>query len=355
MGCSDIHVEPLETRGRVRLRLDGKLIERFRIDLNDYAGLVNKIKVKANLDISEKRLPQDGRISLIELGLDLRVSILPLLNGEKAVLRILSKTAGQKDLASLGFDSSQLNRYEKALLKPYGIILISGPTGSGKTTTLYATLKKLKDISRNIMTIEDPVEYTMDGISQVQVKEEIGLDFPTALKSFLRQDPDIIMIGEIRDLETAKMAIRASLTGHLVFSTIHTNNAWDTLTRLQDMGIAPFLVANTMQMSIAQRLVRVLCTDCKIENQREEPEIANQLVYKAVGCSSCHYSGYTGRQAIYEVMPITEEIRDELKLNSVSKNEVYKTLHIKTLQQQALELVKTGVTSFEEVQAYFID
>ena len=267
IGSSDIHFEPYEYSCRVRFRLDGKLKEQFIISLEEYPVIINKLKIKANLDISEKRLPQDGRMTVKANAdaFDIRVSTLPTLHGEKIVLRILSKDATHINLSGLGFSESELQTYTETLKKPNGIILISGPTGSGKTTTLYATLKLLNNEKTNILTIEDPIEYTLEGINQVQLKESIGLDFASTLRTFLRQDPDVIMVGEIRDVKTANMAIRAALTGHLVLSTIHTNSAWATISRLIDMGIPSFLIARTLNVSVAQRLVRILCSTCKEE------------------------------------------------------------------------------------------
>lgn len=265
IGASDIHIEIYEEMARIRFRIDGKMVERYRISSEEYPALINKIKIQANLDIAEKRLPQDGRIffrsSVGEF--DIRVSSLPTMNGEKIVMRLLSKDAGQIQLSQLGFSEEQLELYTRSVKRPNGIVLISGPTGSGKTTTLYATLQLLNSDETNILTIEDPIEYTLEGVNQVQLKEDIGLTFSSALRTFLRQDPDIIMLGEIRDKETAQMAIRAALTGHLVFSTIHTNSAWGTISRLVDMGIPPYLLASTINLSMAQRLVRLLCPKCK--------------------------------------------------------------------------------------------
>jgi len=265
IGSSDIHFESYEMSCRVRYRLDGKLKTQFIIPLEEYPIILNKLKIKAGLDISEKRLPQDGRISVKTNNdeFDIRVSSLPTLHGEKMVLRILSKDANHIHLEELGFTEKELKTYLESVRKPNGIMLISGPTGSGKTTTLYATLKQLNNDEANILTIEDPIEYTLEGVNQVQLKENIGLDFASTLRTFLRQDPDIIMVGEIRDAKTANMAIRAALTGHLVLSTIHTNSAWATISRLIDMGIPSFLIASTLNVSVAQRLVRKLCNSCK--------------------------------------------------------------------------------------------
>lgn len=358
MGSSDIHFEPYEKRCRVRFRLDGKLIEQFTIPMDKYPTMVNKVKIKANLDISEKRLPQDGRISINTHGneFDIRVSSLPILNGEKLVLRILSKDGTIIDLERLGFSTKELLTYREGLKKPSGIILISGPTGSGKTTTLYATLKELNTEEDNILTLEDPIEYTLDGINQVQLKENIGLDFVRTLKTFLRQDPNIIMIGEIRDAETANIAIRAAQTGHLVLSTIHTNSAWGTISRLIDMGVPSFLIASTLNMSLAQRLVRKLCNGCKrkeaIETARfpSDFDVPSNLDFHYVsqGCNSCHYTGYQGREAVYEIIPIDKELRVSIRENRLEIDDILERSNILTLRENALALIKNGVTSVEE-------
>ncbi|CAG2532868.1 type IV pilus assembly protein PilB [Maribacter dokdonensis] len=358
MGSSDIHFEPYEKRCRVRFRLDGKLIEQFTIPMDKYPTMVNKVKIKANLDISEKRLPQDGRISIKTHGneFDIRVSTLPILNGEKLVLRILSKDGTIIDLERLGFSTKELLTYREGLKKPSGIILISGPTGSGKTTTLYATLKELNTEEDNILTLEDPIEYTLDGINQVQLKENIGLDFVRTLKTFLRQDPNIIMIGEIRDAETANIAIRAAQTGHLVLSTIHTNSAWGTISRLIDMGVPSFLIASTLNMSLAQRLVRKLCNACKkraaivtahFPSDFDVPSHLD-LHYVSQGCSSCHYTGYQGREAVYEIIPIDKELRVSIRENRLEIDDILERSNILTLRENALALIKNGVTSVEE-------
>lgn len=262
---SDIHLEPYENRCRVRFRMDGKLKEEYSILSEEYPQIINQIKIQAGLDISQKRLSQDGRITIstVQQEFDIRVSTLPTLHGEKIVLRILKRNVDKISLEDLGFTENELSLYLEGIKKPHGIILISGPTGSGKTTTLYGTLKLLNQEHTNIVTIEDPIEYTLTGINQVQLKEDIGFDFPSALRTFLRQDPDIIMVGEIRDEKTATMATKAALTGHLVLSTIHTNSAWATVSRLIDMGIPPYLISSTLNLSVAQRLVRRLCNQCK--------------------------------------------------------------------------------------------
>lgn len=365
IGSSDIHFEPYEEKCRVRFRLDGKLKEYFVISKQEYPVIINKLKIKAGLDISEKRLPQDGRIT-VKTGsdeFDIRVSSLPTLHGEKIVLRILSKDANHIQLEDLGFTNRELKIYKEAIKNPNGIVLISGPTGSGKTTTLYATLKLLNDDKTNILTIEDPIEYTLEGVNQVQLKENIGLDFASTLRTFLRQDPDIIMVGEIRDVKTANMAIRAALTGHLVLSTIHTNSAWATISRLIDMGIPAFLIASTLNVSVAQRLVRKLCNDCKKEAIiskeifPEQFEIPNGMTshFTAIGCKSCYHTGYSGRKAIYEIIPITKSLLNHIKNNDMEIDAYLEDNNITTLKSNAIELIKLGITSVEEVYPLLTD
>jgi type IV pilus assembly protein PilB len=359
IGSSDIHFEPYEDSCRVRLRLDGKLKSQYIISKSEYPTIINKLKIQAGLDISEKRLPQDGRISInVDSNkFDIRVSTLPTLHGEKIVLRILSREIGDLKLESLGFSNEELINYKEAIKSPNGIILISGPTGSGKTTTLYATLKLLNNDQTNILTIEDPIEYTLDGVNQVQLKENIGLDFSSTLRTFLRQDPDIIMVGEIRDVKTANMAIRAALTGHLVLSTIHTNSAWATISRLIDMGVPPFLIASTLNVSVAQRLVRKLCSHCKTETDINTDEFPIgfkaptklKTHFKAVGCPKCYYTGYLGRKAIYEIIPITTDLVHFIKDNVLDVSEYLNLNSIPTLQLNALRLLINGETSVEEV------
>ncbi len=361
IGSSDIHFEPYEHHCRIRFRLDGKLTEQFTIPSKEYPVIINKIKIRAGLDISEKRLPQDGRISVnkSEGAFDIRVSSLPTLHGEKMVLRILSKDSNNVVLEDLGFTKEELITYKESIKRPNGIVLISGPTGSGKTTTLYATLKLLNDSKTNILTIEDPIEYTLEGINQVQLKENIGLDFASSLRTFLRQDPDIIMVGEIRDVKTANMAIRAALTGHLVLSTIHTNSAWATVSRLIDMGIPPFLIASTLNVSIAQRLVRKLCNQCKREMSIEDGlfpksyKIPKDLKthFEATGCNDCHHTGYQSRKAIYEIIPITGTLIKHVKNNELEIDNHLIENNINTLKNNAENLIKTGITSVEEVYA----
>jgi type IV pilus assembly protein PilB len=359
LDSSDIHLEPYEDRCRVRFRLDGKLKEQLSIPLQEYPQIINQIKIKAGLDISQKRLAQDGRITVKSSteDFDIRVSSLPTLHGEKIVLRLLKRDAEEVNLTDLGFTPKELSLYMEGLKKPNGIILISGPTGSGKTTTLYGTLKLLNNESNNILTIEDPIEYTLEGINQVQLKEDIGFDFPAALRTFLRQDPDIIMVGEIRDEKTATMAIKAALTGHLVLSTIHTNSAWATVSRLIDMGVPSYLIANTLNLSVAQRLVRQLCNSCKQQKEVSAASFPNNFTipkdlnshYIPVGCSECYNTGYLGRKAIYEIIPITNEMEHFIKQNEVEINMQLQSLGVSTLKDNALRLVSTGGTSIEEV------
>jgi type IV pilus assembly protein PilB len=359
LNSSDIHIECYEERSRVRIRIDGQMVERHVLKNNEYPSLVNKIKIMANLDIAEKRLPQDGRIFYKSQGrqFDIRVSIMPTLHGEKVVLRILGSDASHIDIAQLGFSEFDLTNYLEGIKSPNGILLISGPTGSGKTTTLYATLKLLNKESRNILTIEDPIEYTLQGINQVQLKENIGLDFAKALRTFLRQDPDVIMVGEIRDTETANMAIRAALTGHLVLSTIHTNSAWGATSRLIDMGVPAYLLANTLNTAVAQRLIRLACPFCKQE-EAFNPQLypKNFKPFKAIhkhsvakGCEHCFHTGYKGRKAVYEVIPVDHELSDKIKSAQFDIKDDLKIRGIKTLAENAFELFEKGETTIDEI------
>lgn len=356
---SDIHIEIYEERCRVRIRIDGMMVERYVLKKTEYPALINKIKIMANLDIAEKRLPQDGRINFKhgEEAFDIRVSVLPTLHGEKVVLRLLNNNAANIDLRHVGFSEFDLENYLQGVKRPNGIILISGPTGSGKTTTLYATLKFLNKETRNILTIEDPIEYTLQGINQVQLKESIGLTFASALRTFLRQDPDVIMVGEIRDPETANMAIRAALTGHLVLSTVHTNSAWGTVSRLMDMGIPPFLVASTLNTSVAQRLIRLLCTNCKEETDFDPVAYPKQFKpfapisrhYVSRGCEKCYFTGYSGRKAVYEVIPLDMELTKEIKNGNLYINPLLEERGIKTLGENAFAIFAKGDTTIEEI------
>lgn len=362
---SDIHIEAYDDRCRIRFRIDGVMIEWLEVGKASYPALINQIKILANLDIAEKRLPQDGRIFYNTNGdkFDIRVSVLPTIFGEKCVLRLLKRDVSLLDLSHLGFSPEQLDEYAKAIANPNGVILISGPTGSGKTTTLYATLNRLNKVEKNILTIEDPIEYTLEGINQVQLKESIGLTFANALRTFLRQDPDIIMLGEIRDNETAQIAIRSALTGHLVFSTVHTNSAWGTITRLIDLGVAPYLVADTVRLAMSQRLVRVLCPKCKESVTFQSlginlPQLKQVLepdtkVFKAVGCSHCFYTGYYGRKAIYEMIPMNEELSESIRKQKYSTAIFKNNQHI-SLSHAAIKLVKDGETSIDEILSLVI-
>ena len=362
--CSDIHIEPYEKIFRVRFRIDGVLQEIMSPPLRLKNALVSRLKVMAGLDIAERRLTQDGRIKL-KMGvggeLDIRVSILPTLFGEKVVMRLLDKSNLQLDMAKLGFDPQNLKDFQDAIHKPYGMILITGPTGSGKSTTLYSALSELNKPDVNISTAEDPVEYNLVGINQVQVREQIGLDFAACLRSFLRQDPDIIMVGEIRDLETAQIAIKAALTGHLVLSTLHTNDCPATVDRLINMGVETFLLTSSVNIILAQRLVRKICDQCKepIETKAEvlinlgvdSAEVGNGFpTFHGRGCNNCLDTGYRGRLAIYEVMVMHEPLR-ELILKGASAMELKREavkLGMSTLRMSALQKVRQGLTTVDE-------
>ena len=359
--ASDIHIEPFEKTLRVRFRIDGVLHEMMSPPYRMKGAITSRLKIMAELDIAEKRIPQDGRIK-IRIGskkIDLRVSTLPTIFGEKVVMRILDKSNLEVDLTKLGFHPSAYERFIKEIKSPYGMVLVTGPTGSGKTTTLYSALSMINLPEQNIMTAEDPVEYNLEGINQVNVHEEIGLTFAAALKAFLRQDPNIVMVGEIRDLETGSIAVKAALTGHLVLSTLHTNDAPSTINRMMDMGIEPFLVASSTNLILAQRLVRRLCNECK---QKEEihPEIIRELglkdetpfeIYQPTGCPRCNDTGYKGRTGLYEVMLVSSRIREmildrcsteEIKQQAISEGMV-------TLRGDGIDKIKKGITSVEEV------
>jgi len=362
--ASDIHFEPYETFFRVRIRIDGVLYLETKLPLNLRNAVTSRLKIMALMDIAEKRLPQDGRIKM-KIGkkreIDFRVSSLPTLFGEKMVLRILDKSVMQLDLEILGFNDDQLTNYRTAINKPFGMVLVTGPSGSGKTTTLYSALSELNDVKDNVMTAEDPVEYNFPGINQVQMREEIGLNFAATLRSFLRQDPDIIMVGEIRDFETAEVAVKASLTGHLVLSTLHTNDAPGTINRLLNMGIEPFLVSSAVILIIAQRLARKICPFCKesIEIPLEEiinagfsEDQASQIqTFAGNGCTNCVKTGYKGRVGLYEVMPISKQIQN-LVLEAASALDIRK-ISVKegmsTLRESGLEKVASGLTTLDEI------
>ena len=361
--ASDVHIEPFEKELRVRYRIDGIMYERLLPPKRYQGAIVSRIKIMSNLNIAEKRIPQDGRIQIkvADKAIDIRVSILPCNFGERVVMRLLDKTKGVAKLDKLGFDERDQKVVTKNIERPNGIILVSGPTGSGKTTTLYSILDWLNKLDVNIITVEDPVEYTIHGISQVQVKEKVGLTFATALRSILRQDPDIVLIGEIRDGETAQIATQAALTGHLVLSTIHTNSAPATITRLIDMEIEPFLIASSVVCVISQRLVRSLCEKCKQQYQPEpgmisrigltQEQAKSITFYKAVGCDECLQTGYKGRFAIFEVMEVTDSISKLIvqKVDaSVIKAEALK-IGMKTLAEDGVLRIKDGKTTIEEV------
>ncbi|MBI5675480.1 MAG: type II secretion system ATPase GspE [Nitrospirae bacterium] len=358
--ASDIHIEPYEKSVEVRLRVDGILRKILSPPKIIQDALISRIKILADLDIAEKRLPQDGRIKLLVGGknIDIRVAIIPTALGERAVLRLLDRKAGILSLEMIGFSGATLNSFKDALARQNGIILVTGPTGSGKTTTLYASLLRLHTEDRNIITVEDPVEYQLNGIGQIQVNPKIGLTFASGLRAILRQDPDIMMVGEIRDKETAEIAIHASLTGHLVLSTLHTNDAPGALTRLIDMGIEPFLVASSLICVLAQRLVRVICPHCKesytptpLEAAALETDTVPSLLYRGKGCKKCLGKGYLGRIGIFELLDITPEIRSlivERKDAQAIRTAAIKS-GFKTLQKNVMEKITEGVTTTEEV------
>jgi len=366
-GASDIHVEPYEKDFRIRFRIDGVLYDVMHPPLKIRDPLISRLKIMAKLDISEKRLPQDGRIKIkVKIDnrgreLDFRVSTLPTLFGEKVVLRLLDKDKLMLDMTKLGFEQQSLDKFQRAIANPYGMVLVTGPTGSGKTNTLYSALQALNTPETNIMTAEDPVEFNLQGINQVQMKEQIGLNFAAALRSFLRQDPNIVLVGEIRDFETAEIAIKAALTGHLVLSTLHTNDAPSTVSRLVNMGIEPFLVATSVNIIQAQRLIRRICSNCKeevkiapealIEIGLSKDEVNDVKVYKGKGCDTCNKTGYKGRVGLYEVMEITDELR-ELIIIGASAMELRKKaieLGMITLRESGLYKIREGITTIEEV------
>ncbi len=367
-GASDVHFEPYEKNFRVRYRLDGTLHEMMNLALKFKNPVTSRVKILSNMDIAEKRLPQDGRIKMrvkMENGdrkdVDMRVSSVPAIFGEKVVVRILDKAMLQLDMTKLGFEQESLDVFKKMIVRPWGIILVTGPTGSGKTNTLYSAISNLNSMEKNIMTVEDPVEFYMAGINQVNVKEEIGLNFANSLRSFLRQDPDIMLVGEMRDFETVDIAIKAALTGHLVFSTVHTNDAASTIMRLVNMDVEPFLIADSVVLVVAQRLVRRLCKDC-CSRHNLTPEALMDIgftkeestevkVYKPAGCSSCHNTGYRGRIGLYEVMEVTDDIRDLILSRAQSKEIKKKAMEngMTTLRRSGLMKIIEGITSVEEV------
>lgn len=366
-GASDIHVEPYEKEFRVRFRVDGVLYDVLHPPMKLRDAVISRLKIMAKLDISEKRLPQDGRIKIKikadgrSRELDFRVSTLPTLFGEKVVLRLLDKERLMLDMTKLGFEPESLVKFQHAISKPYGMVLVTGPTGSGKTNTLYSAIQALNKPETNIMTAEDPVEFNLPGINQVQIKEQIGLNFAAALRAFLRQDPNIILVGEIRDFETAEIAIKAALTGHLVLSTLHTNDAPSTISRLMNMGIEPFLVATSVNLIQAQRLVRRICEDCRAEHPMPpealieigfSPEEARQIkTYKGRGCRTCNGTGYRGRIGLYEVMEMTDELRELILVGASALELRRKAIEdgMITLRESGLHKIRNGITTVEEV------
>ena len=368
VGASDIHIEPFKKTSRVRYRVDGILIsmDKFSKFLNEnYSAVVTRIKILSKLDISERRLPQDGAIPFKykTLEVDLRISILPTNNNERVVMRILNKNAGEKKIEQLGFDDNDLKTILKAISSSQGMVLVTGPTGSGKTTTLYSILKHINSPKLNILTAEDPVEYEMEGIAQVQVREDIGYTFATALRSFLRQDPEVILIGEIRDKDTVDIALKAALTGHLVFSTIHTNDAISTITRLQNMGTPDYLISAALTLVLAQRLIRKICQECKTVDENTNLKLLNSIgispekaararIFKGAGCSKCNQTGYKGRMAIYEALDISREIKQAILANvgTLELLALAKKNNFRTMQEMGHDLLLSGELSFAEYQ-----
>ncbi|PYS55633.1 MAG: type IV-A pilus assembly ATPase PilB [Acidobacteria bacterium] len=367
-GASDVHIEPFAREMRIRFRIDGVLKNVMSPPVRFKDALTSRIKIMARLNISEKRVPQDGRIRIRTLHgdrtkeMDFRVSILPTLFGEKIVLRLLDRDNLMLDMLHLGFEPESLEKFEKAIHKPFGMVLVTGPTGSGKTNTLYSAISKINKPDTNIMTAEDPVEYNLVGVNQVHINEQVGLTFAATLRSFLRQDPNIILVGEIRDLETAEIAIKASLTGHLVLSTLHTNDAPATISRLLNMGLEPFLVATSVQLICAQRLVRRICRDCTEEVKLPShsalfelgfklDEIATLKIFRGAGCKICNGSGYKGRVGLYEVMEITADLQEAIILNATSADlrKIATTNGMITLRGSGLQKIRDGVTTIEEV------
>jgi type IV pilus assembly protein PilB len=367
-GASDVHIEPFKKTSRIRYRVDGILIsmDKFKKFLDEnYSAVITRIKILSKLDISERRLPQDGSIAFKYKTneVDLRVSILPTNNNERVVMRILNKSAGEKKIEQLGFDDNDLKTIIKAISSSQGMVLVTGPTGSGKTTTLYSILKHINSPKLNILTAEDPVEYEMEGIAQVQVREDIGYTFATALRSFLRQDPEVILIGEIRDKDTVDIALKAALTGHLVFSTIHTNDAISTITRLQNMGTPDYLISAALSLVLAQRLVRKICPDCKSMDENINLKLLNSIgissekaarakIFKGAGCSKCNQTGYKGRMAIYEALEITREIKQAILANvgTLELLSLAKKNNFRTMQEMGHDLILLGDLSYAEYQ-----
>ena len=371
MGVSDIHIEPYKKSSRIRFRLDGMLttMDQFTEFLHaNYNAVVTRIKIISKLDIAERRIPQDGAISFklkgeVDKEVDLRISILPTNNNERIVMRILNKDAGEKQLSDLGFEENDYNTLIKSVTSPQGMILVTGPTGSGKTTTLYSILKHINKPELNILTAEDPVEYEMDGIGQVQIRDDIGYTFATALRSFLRQDPEVILVGEIRDKDTVDIALKAALTGHLVFSTIHTNDAPSTITRLQNMGTPNYLIAAALSLVMAQRLARRSCVECRIIDENINPKLLSSVgftpeessrakIYKGKGCEKCNQTGYKGRMGIYEILEVTKELKQAILANT-GQAELFslaKKQGFRTMQEMGKDMLLGGELSFSEYQ-----
>ncbi|MBW2222111.1 MAG: Flp pilus assembly complex ATPase component TadA, partial [Deltaproteobacteria bacterium] len=366
IGASDIHVEPFEKAYYVRYRLDGELYRAMSLPPSIKEAITSRIKILSNMNIAERRLPQDGRIK-IRLGktraVDIRVNTLPTIFGEGVVLRLLDKSNLKVDLTQLGFTNEGLEKFDAAIIKPYGMALVTGPTGSGKTTTLYSALNKLNTTNKKILTVEDPIEYNFTGINQVQVKEDIGLTFASALRAFLRQDPDIIMVGEIRDHETAEISIKAALTGHFVLSTLHTNDCPSTVGRMMDIGVKPYLISSSITIVVAQRLLRCICEKCKIPVKNHDPQILKEVgvdpdqldgveLYQGKGCDNCSGTGFKGRVAVYEILSFDDDIRKIVASDNFSEitlREVASEKGMLTLRQEALRKVLEGVTTIEEV------
>jgi len=371
MGVSDIHIEPYKKGSRIRFRLDGMLttMDQFTEFLHaNYNAVVTRIKIISKLDIAERRIPQDGAISFklkgeVDKEVDLRVSILPTNNNERIVMRILNKDAGEKQLSDLGFEENDFNKLIKSVTSPQGMILVTGPTGSGKTTTLYSILKHINKPELNILTAEDPVEYEMDGIGQVQIRDDIGYTFATALRSFLRQDPEVILVGEIRDKDTVDIALKAALTGHLVFSTIHTNDAPSTITRLQNMGTPNYLIAAALSLVMAQRLARRSCVECRVIDENINPKLLASIgftpeessrakIYKGKGCEKCNQTGYKGRMGIYEILEVTKELKQAILANT-GQAELFslaKKQGFRTMQEMGKDMLLGGELSFSEYE-----
>jgi type IV pilus assembly protein PilB len=359
LNASDIHLEPYDKTLRLRFRIDGDLQEIMSIAKSAHQAIISRIKILGRMDIAEKRIPQDGRIEMVIDGrdIDMRISILPTVYGEKVVIRLLDRSNFTFSKDQLGFTGDNLKRFEEIIKHPHGIILVTGPTGSGKTTTLYAALKELNNVARNIITIEDPVEYRLEGINQVQVSNKAGLTFASGLKAILRQDPDIVMVGEIRDGETAQIAVRAAITGHLVLSTMHTNDTASTVTRLTDMGIEPYLVSSSVVGVVAQRLIKKICPQCKetYDPTSVDKKILyiekNVLLHRGKGCNNCNHTGYKGRQAVQEIMSVDETIRslidERASIDKIRKAAIQKGMT--SLKENCKQLMLQGVTTVEEL------